>query len=183
MRRLSCAAFGLLLAGPAFAAAAEPAPYAGWESRPASALSAQQMDDLRAGRGMALALPAELNGFPGPRHVLDLADELSLTPQQRGRTEAMFAEMQQHAAALGEQIIEAEMRLDRLFADGDPDGEAVRIATGDVARLYGELRFTHLRYHIAMKRLLEPQQLAAYSRLRGYDGGAGRHGGHGHGRH
>ncbi|MEX2643064.1 MAG: hypothetical protein WD270_06400 [Acetobacterales bacterium] len=183
MRRLSYAALGLLLAGPALAAAAEPGSYAPWESRPVSGLSAQQIDDLRAGRGMALALPAELNGFPGPRHVLDLAGELALTPEQRGRTEAMFAEMQREAAALGDRIVEAEMRLDRLFAGGDPDGEAVRIATGDVARLYGELRFTHLRYHIAMKRLLGPQQLAAYARLRGYDGGGGRHGDHGHGRH
>ena len=46
-------------------------------------LSDQQLSDLRAGRGMGMALPAELNGYPGPVHVLELADALGLTPEQR----------------------------------------------------------------------------------------------------
>jgi hypothetical protein len=49
-------------------------PYAGLEGRSIKALSEQQVADLRAGRGMVLALAAELNGYPGPMHVLELAD-------------------------------------------------------------------------------------------------------------
>ena len=49
------------------------APYAGYQQRPIKALSEQQIADLRAGRGMGLALAAELNGYPGPVHVLALA--------------------------------------------------------------------------------------------------------------
>ncbi len=41
------------------------APYAGFQDRPIKALSQQQIDDLQAGRGMGLALAAELNGYPG----------------------------------------------------------------------------------------------------------------------
>ena len=41
-------------------------PYAGLEQRAVKALSEQQIADLRAGRGMGLALPAELNGYPRP---------------------------------------------------------------------------------------------------------------------
>ena len=41
-------------------------PYAGLEGRSVKALSEQQIADLRAGRGMGLALAAELNGYPGP---------------------------------------------------------------------------------------------------------------------
>ena len=48
-------------------------PYAGLQARPVKALSDQQIADLRAGRGMGLALAAELNGYPGPMHVLELA--------------------------------------------------------------------------------------------------------------
>jgi hypothetical protein len=45
-------------------------PYAGMQTRPIKALSEQQVADLQAGRGMGLALAAELNGYPGPAHVL-----------------------------------------------------------------------------------------------------------------
>ena len=31
-----------------------------------------------AGEGLGMALPAELNGYPGPRHVLDLRSELGV---------------------------------------------------------------------------------------------------------
>ena len=54
-------------------------PYAGMQSRAVKALTDQQIADLRAGRGMGLALAAELNGYPGPMHVLELADRLSLS--------------------------------------------------------------------------------------------------------
>ena len=30
---------------------------------------------------MGLALAAELNGYPGPLHVIELADSLRLTPE------------------------------------------------------------------------------------------------------
>ena len=38
-------------------------PYAGFELRSIKALSDQQVADLKAGRGMGLALAAELNGY------------------------------------------------------------------------------------------------------------------------
>ncbi len=58
-------------------------PYADLKSRSVKALSEQQIADLRAGRGMSLALPAELNGYPGPSHTLENADALGLSPAQR----------------------------------------------------------------------------------------------------
>jgi len=54
-------------------------PYEGMQARPIKALSAEQIADLRAGRGMSLALAAELNGYPGPRHILELGEQLGLT--------------------------------------------------------------------------------------------------------
>jgi hypothetical protein len=39
-------------------------PYAGLAGRSIKALSEQQIADLQAGRGMGLALAAELNGYP-----------------------------------------------------------------------------------------------------------------------
>ena len=51
--------------------------------REVKALSAEQMTALAAGRGMGSALAAELNGYPGPLHVLELADPLGLSEGQR----------------------------------------------------------------------------------------------------
>ena len=73
------------------------APYAGMQDRPIKALSDQQLADLRAGKGMSLALPAELNGYPGPSHALELAGPLKLSATQRARTQELFTQMQREA--------------------------------------------------------------------------------------
>src|SRR6266436_8209713 len=76
-------------------------PYSGMQSRSIKALSDQQVADLRAGRGMGLALAAELNGYPGPSHVLELADKLGLSADQRARVGQFFESMRQEALPLG----------------------------------------------------------------------------------
>src|ERR1700716_2245653 len=105
---MSKAVFGMLLVlTTCFAAhAQQPAsPYAGYEQRPIKALSDQQVADLRAGRGMGLALAAELNGYPGPVHVLELAAPLELPPERRARTQALFEAMKAETVPLGERLI------------------------------------------------------------------------------
>ena len=91
-------------------------PYAGMQTRPIKALSEQQMADLSAGRGMGLALAAELNGYPGPVHVLELADKLNLSPDQRAGIQRLFDSMKAEAVPLGARLIEQEADLDRQFA-------------------------------------------------------------------
>ncbi|WP_119462218.1 CopM family metallochaperone [Rhodospirillaceae bacterium SYSU D60014] len=158
------------------------APYAGLEQRRIKALSARQIDDLRAGRGMGLALAAELNGYPGPTHVLDLADDLSLKPEQIAETATIRTKMSDEAAQLGAEILRREEALDRLFASGAAESEELRRQVAELARLGGELRFVHLNTHLAMRRLLTPEQVAAYARLRGYGAEDGDSKGH-HGQH
>jgi Spy/CpxP family protein refolding chaperone len=167
------------MAAPGSALAAGEAPYAGWDGRPIKALSAEQIDDLQSGRGMGLALAAELNGYPGPRHVLDLADDLDLSALQQAETERLFDDMQAQAIQLGEQVIAGEAALDRMFALGDPSEASVQAAAVELGRLQGALRGHHLRYHLAMRDLLSPHQVMRYRQLRGYSAG----GAHGHGAH
>jgi Spy/CpxP family protein refolding chaperone len=143
-------------------------PYAGMEAREIKALSPEQIDDLKAGRGMGLALAAELNGYPGPRHVLDLAPELALTADQHRRTKELFEAMQQETSALGEKLIEAERTLDRLFAERRATPQSVAAAAQSAGTIEGELRAAHLRYHLAMIEVLTPQQIQNYKHLRGY---------------
>lgn len=155
--------------------------YGDMRSRVVKALSEQQMADLRAGRGMGFALPAELNGYPGPIHVLEHADALRLDADQRARTRAMFEAMKAEAISLGERLIQQEAELERLFASRTVAPASLESATGIAAATQGALRATHLRYHLAMMDVLMPEQVRRYEELRGYTGAAAPGGGaHGH---
>ncbi len=93
-------------------------PYAGLQSRDIKSLSEQDIADLRAGRGWGLALPAELNGRPGPLHVLELREELGLSAEQVSAVTEVFKRMRDAAVIAGEKFIVAETALDDAFASG-----------------------------------------------------------------
>jgi hypothetical protein len=153
-------------------------PYAGMQTRSIKALSGQQIADLQAGRGMSLALAAELNGYPGPSHVLELADKLDLSPDQQARVQQLFASMKQEALPLGLKLIEQEAELDRQFASRAVTPESLKSVTAAIAVTQGALRETHLKYHLTTVALLTETQRQRYSDLRGYgghDGGQTHH--------
>ncbi|MBM3569846.1 MAG: hypothetical protein FJX46_13960 [Alphaproteobacteria bacterium] len=176
----------MLFAFPAWAQA----PYAGLDKRAIKSLSEAEIGELRAAQGMKLALPAELNRHPGPRHALELAAELRLDHRQRSETGAIEARMTAATKSAGERVIAAEAELDRIFAQGTPEDAAIAKATAAAGAAWAELRAAHLAAHSAMTRLLTPQQIARYAELRGYGGSdsgaapAPTHQGHGgHRRH
>lgn len=152
-------------------------PYAGQEDRAIKALAPETVAGLRRAEGMGLAKAAELNGWPGPRHVLDLAEELELTPVQERRARELFEAMRTEAVRLGEAIIERERALDRAFAGSTVADRELTRRTAEIARLWGELRTVHLRAHLAMRQVLDPAQVRRYAELRGYDGRAHHRGG------
>ncbi len=160
---------GIAIGAGAFAAS----PYSGMAQRAIKALSAEQIADLSAGHGMGLALAAELNGWPGPTHVLELADRLSLTPDQRARTEALFARMQSEARAIGDRLIAEEAALDQGFRDRTIVAIALDERLRRIGALQGELRGVHLRTHLDQAEILTADQIGAYNRLRGYASTAG----------
>ncbi|MBR0712491.1 Spy/CpxP family protein refolding chaperone [Bradyrhizobium liaoningense] len=147
-------------------------PYAGMQTRQVKALSDQQIADLRAGRGMGLALAAELNGYPGPSHVLELADQLRLTPDQRSKMQDMFAAMKSETTQIGNKLIDEETALDEQFASKTISPDSLRSATAAIAKTQGELREAHLKYHLLTSAVLDATQLAQYAELRGYTGAA-----------
>jgi Spy/CpxP family protein refolding chaperone len=146
-------------------------PYAGMQGRSIKALSDQQIADLNAGRGMGLALAAELNGYPGPSHVLELADKLNLTADQRANMQRLFDAMKDEAMPLGSKLIEQEAELDRQFASRTVTPESLKASTAAVAATQGILRETHLKYHLSTGSILTPAQMTKYAELRGYGSG------------
>ena len=142
-------------------------PYAGMQTRPIKGLSEQQVADLKAGRGMGLALPAELSGYPGP-HVLELSDQLSLSAEQKARIQNLFDSMKAEAVPLGERLLEQEAALDQQFANHKITPERLKAATAAIRVTQGKLQETHLKYHLETAQILTPSRIQRYSELRGY---------------
>lgn len=151
---------------------AGPSPYAGLAGeREIAALADEEIASLTAGEGMGFALAAELHRYPGPKHVLELAEELELDAAQRAATERVFAAMRDDARRLGAEIVAAERELDGEFRAGRADAGTVERLTGKIGRLEGKLRAVHLAAHVEMRRILSAEQVERYVELRGYGGG------------
>lgn len=174
---LVCAIIGLNFASAALAEAPA-SPYAGQEARVIKSLSPEDVEAYLSGKGMGLAKAAELNGYAGPRHVLELASELELTREQRAQTEALYAAMQSKATALGRALVEKERELDERFATRSIDAALLARSLDDIGSLQARVRGAHLEAHLAQVEILTAEQNARYARLRGYGGAAG-HAGHG----
>jgi hypothetical protein len=159
------------LAGPASAQhhqQPQHTPYAGFQQREVKALSAQQIADLRAGRGMGFALAGELNGYPGPLHVMELADPLQLSADQRQHVQQLFEAMRVEAVSIGERLIAQESALDRAFAERKIALESLGQLTAQIGETQGQLRAVHLKYHLTTAALLTDDRRHRYASLRGY---------------
>jgi len=143
-------------------------PYARQQSRPVKALSAQEVEDYREGRGMGTSKVAELNHYPGPRHVIDAAQQLGLTHEQLEKAKAIYTAMSESAKAIGRRIVAKESELEALFAGGKATADNTRSIVGELGALQASFRFAHLNAHLATLQILKPEQLVRYDALRGY---------------
>jgi Spy/CpxP family protein refolding chaperone len=143
-------------------------PYAGLQNRSIKSLSDQQIADLNAGRGIGLALAAELNGYPGPSHAIELANQLNLSPEQITKLKALFETMKAEAIALGVSTISQERKLNDEFANRTITLTKLVEATQEIGATQAALRVTHLKYHLSTVDILSPEQVARYNELRGY---------------
>ena len=144
------------------------APYAGQQTRDVKALSADEVSALLDGKGMGFARAAELNGFAGPAHVLELAAELQLTDEQRTRTHALFAAMSASAIVAGRLLVDKERELDRLFATKAISPDRLASELQQIGGLQARVREVHLQAHLAQVEILTAEQNARYGQLRGY---------------
>lgn len=153
----------------------EHSPYSGSENREIKALSTEKISGYIKGKGMKLSLPAELNHYPGPKHVLDFGDKLGLSPEQTEATKKIRKSMFKNARHLGKQIVHKERQLDELFAGQAADALALESLVYSIAVLRGQLRYAHLKAHLETRELLSEKQVKEYDRLRGYWQGQSEH--------
>ncbi len=146
-------------------------PYVGQETRGIKSLSQQDIEGLKKGSGTpfgGMAKLAELNGYPGPKHVLDFEEKLELTNNQKNQIEIIYDEMKSESIILGEQIISIEQELDDSFDSDSITSEYLKKKVDESAKTYGDLRNIHLQAHLEMIKILTSEQVKKYNDLRGY---------------
>ncbi len=142
--------------------------YVGQEKREIKSLSESDIDELKNGRGWGLAKAAELNGMPGPAHLLEMKDEIDLSAKQVRAVEDLFKKMKQEAISLGLELIELERELNNHFARRTITDELLSLLLERVAQVKKKLRYVHLSTHLKTPNILTPVQIALYNKLRGY---------------
>ncbi|OGC01602.1 MAG: hypothetical protein A3G35_11285 [candidate division NC10 bacterium RIFCSPLOWO2_12_FULL_66_18] len=133
-------------------------------------LSVEEIRGLWDGEGMGLARAAELNGHPGPTHLLEAAraGKIHLYAEQRQAIERIHAAMKARAQALGHQILAQEALLEAGFRRGHFVEADLARQVEDIGRKRAELRLAHLRAHMETVGLLRPEQIEEYYQFRGF---------------
>ncbi len=142
--------------------------YAGQENREIKSLSENDIKELKAGSGWGLAKAAELNGVPGPKHLLELQNEIDLSVNQIKKINALFDQMNTTAKALGTQLIQKEKELEDRFRESLPSKVELRELLGEIGEIRAELRYVHLASHLETPNVLTSDQIERYNQLRGY---------------
>lgn len=145
--------------------------YVGQERRAIKSLSADDVQQLRAGKGWGLAKAAELNGVPGPVHILQMKNKISLSSEQEVKIQALYEEMKSKAIPLGVKLIALEQRLNDSFANGHMTETHLEQQLDAISDVHKQLRYVHLAAHLMTPKILTPQQIEHYNQLRGYHSG------------
>ena len=154
---------------------AEISPYINKQEQTIKALSEERIQQYLNGEGMGFALSAELNQYPGPKHVIELSDQLSLTDTQLVDSNALFSQMNLEAKALGVDLIAEEKKLESLFRTGTITPQQIRKSVTLISGIQSELRSLHLVTHIQQKKILSMHQQQLYQQLRGYNNEESKH--------
>ena len=112
-----------------------------------------------------------MNGVPGPAHLLELATEIGLTEAQVAAITEIHAAMKAEAIVAGALLIGAEQALEEAFRNAASEGlppDRLRTLITEAEAARANLRYIHLERHLTTPPLLEPGQIAAYNRFRGY---------------
>ncbi|HUF03137.1 MAG TPA: hypothetical protein VMM38_03090 [Aridibacter sp.] len=145
--------------------------YAGQESRDIKSLSAEDIEELKNGKGWGLAKAAELNGYPGPSHLLEMKDKIGLTAAQQTEIKNLFEEMRSAAIPLGVELIELEKELDELYTKKLVNAKNLEEKLLKIGEVRSRLRFVHLSAHLKTPSILTAEQINKYNELRGYGSG------------
>ncbi len=120
---------------------------------------------LLNGEEMGQAAAADLNGYPAPKRVLDLATDMKLSPDQKKSIQAISNETKSRAIELGKRIIAVEEELNDAFQSGLVSSKTVQESADQIGKMRSRLRALHLTAHLRVREILTPEQLDLYKKL------------------
>ena len=142
--------------------------YAGQEERDIKSLSQDDISELQRGGGWGLAKAAELNGVPGPVHLLELKDQIPITASQVSELTKVYEAMKTQAIDFGLKLISLEQKLEQHFLERTITDSILRSLLDEISIVRGHLRYTHLAAHLKTPAILSEAQIRSYNSLRGY---------------
>jgi hypothetical protein len=116
---------------------------AGEKTGEITSLSIDEVEELLAGYSTPfddMEKNAELNGYPGPHHVLDAvqAGEIELTNEQQVQIEVLYEERRLQLIDLGTQMFDIEKEIDDAFVNRVMTEELLQEKVSQSADLYGQ---------------------------------------------
>ncbi len=142
--------------------------YSGQQTREIKSLSATDIAILERGGGWGFAKAAELNGMPGPAHILEFKKELGLEKVQVDKVTKIFGDMRMKAVKQGKIFIDLERELEAMFRNKTVTDEMLKFTLDKIAEARKKLRYVHLNAHLEVVGILTPAQVKHYNVLRGY---------------
>ena len=142
--------------------------YTGQEIRAIKSLSSEDVAELKRGGGWGLAKAAELNGLPGPVHLLEMKEEIHLNDTQVTEITKIYNQMKSQAIQQGEMLIALELELENHFQNRTINNSILRSSLDAIEEVRKELRYIHLSAHLSTPDILSQEQIEKYNALRGY---------------
>lgn len=122
-------------------------------------------ESLENSEGAGMGMYADLNGYPGPKHILDMQEKLNLSEEQLKDIQSIFEAMKENAKTKGDAIIAGEIALEKLFSSGKATEAETKKLSREIGALRGELRAVHLVAHVQAKQILTEEQVVTYNSI------------------
>jgi Spy/CpxP family protein refolding chaperone len=115
-------------------------------------------DQLLKGDPAGQTAVAENNGFLSPQKIVSLKEQLGLTKDQLRKMDEMLTNLPISVNVKGQEIVEAEEELNKLFESGTINEKTLRVKLERIGKMRADLRFIHLQVYLREKQIISAKQ-------------------------
>ena len=115
-------------------------------------------DQLLSGKADGQTLVAERNGFPDLQKIISHKEQLGLTKDQIKKLNEVLTNLSVSATVKGQEIVDAEGDLNKLFESGTISEKALRTKLEQIGKMRADLRFVYLQVYLKGKQILTAKQ-------------------------
>ena len=123
-------------------------------------------DQLLNGKADGQTLMAERNGFPNLQKIISYKDQLGLSKDQMKKLNEMSANLSASTTVKGQEIVDAEEDLNKLFESGTISEKTLRTKLEQIGKMRADLRFVYLQVYLKEKQILTAKQWERLKELR-----------------